>query len=98
MGSDASARKGWYTLAVLIVAYVLAFVDRQILSLLVEPIKHDLQISDTRISLLQGFSFAIFLAISGLVMGRLVDKTRRVTLVAVGIAAWSVISGGLSAA
>jgi MFS family permease len=92
------SRDGWYTLAVLIVAYVLAFVDRQILGLLVEPIKHDLQISDTRISLLQGFSFAIFLALSGLVMGRLVDKTRRVTVVAVGIAAWSVMTAGCSLA
>jgi hypothetical protein len=49
---------------VLIVAYVLSFVDRQALSLLVEPIKHDLHLTDTQISLLQGFSFAIFLAFS----------------------------------
>jgi MFS family permease len=95
---EASARQGWYTLAVLIVAYVLAFVDRQILSLLVEPIKHDLRISDTRVSLLQGVSFAIFLAISGLLMGRLVDKARRVTLVAVGIAVWSAMTAGCSLA
>ena len=87
-------RRGWYTLAVLIVAYVLAFVDRQVLSLMVEPIKHDLHISDTRVSLLQGFSFAIFLAISGLVMGRLVDVTRRVGLIVIGITVWSLMTAG----
>jgi MFS family permease len=87
-------RRGWYTLAVLTIAYVLAFVDRQVLSLMVEPIKHDLGISDTQVSLLQGFSFAIFLAISGLVMGRLVDVTRRVGLIAVGITVWSLMTAG----
>jgi MFS family permease len=85
-------------LAVLIVAYVLAFVDRQVLGLLVEPIKHDLQITDTQVSLLQGFSFAIFLAVSGLVLGRVVDKAPRVTVIAWGIALWSVLTAGCSLA
>ncbi len=81
--------QGWYTLAVLIVAYVLSFVDRQILSLLVEPLKRDLHLSDTQVSLLQGFVFAALLAVAGLPLGRLVDTGRRVTIVTLGIAAWS---------
>jgi MFS family permease len=80
----------WYTLTVLIVAYVLSFIDRQILSILVEPLKQDLHLSDTEISLLQGLFFAIFLALAGLPLGRLIDKGRRVRIAAGGIAVWSV--------
>ena len=49
-----------YALAILLLAYILSFVDRQILSLLVEPIKQDLKISDFQVSLLQGAAFVIF--------------------------------------
>lgn len=84
-----SPARAWYVIGVLIVAYTLAFLDRQILSLLVEPMKRDLGLSDTRISLLQGFAFAIFLALSGLPIGRLVDRRRRLTIIAIGIAVWS---------
>jgi MFS family permease len=76
-------------LAVLIAAYILAFVDRQILGILVQPLERDLHISDTEVSLLQGLNFAGFLALSGLPIGRLVDTKRRVTVAAAGIAAWS---------
>ncbi len=82
-----------YALAVLFVAYVLAFVDRQVLNLLVEPIKHDTGLSDTQISLLQGLSFAIFLSIGGLPIGRLIDTGRRTRLLAIGIAVWSLMTG-----
>ena len=80
----------WYTLAVLIVAYVFAFLDRQILSLLVGPLEHDLHITDTQVSLLQGFVFALFLALAGLPLGRLVDTKRRLTVASMGLACWSV--------
>ena len=79
----------WYVLAVMLTAYVLAFVDRQILNLLVEPIKRDLHLSDTQISLLQGFAFAVFLSLTGLPIGRLVDTRRRITILAVGVSFWS---------
>ena len=94
IGSEAQthpARRGRavYTLAVLIVAYVLSFLDRQILSMLVEPLRRDLKLSDTQISLLMGFTFASFLAVAGLPLGRLLDTRRRLTILALGIAAWS---------
>lgn len=70
-------------------AYVLSFVDRQILNLLVGPIKRDLLLSDTQMSLLMGFSFALFYTICGIPLGRLADSTSRRGLVAVGILVWS---------
>lgn len=81
---------GWYVVAVLTVAYVFSFLDRQILSLLVEPMKRDLHLSDTQISLLQGMAFALCNVLVGLPLGRLVDTRRRTALVAAGIAFWSV--------
>src|SRR5262249_42215016 len=52
--------EAWYAVVVLAIAYVFSFIDRQILSLLVTPIRRDLNISDTQISLLMGISFALF--------------------------------------
>ena len=85
---------GWYALLVLVVAYVFAFLDRQILNLLVEPLKRDLHLSDTQVSLLQGLSFALFLSIAGLPIGRLIDTRRRITILGCGVAFWSVMTAG----
>ncbi len=74
----------------LIVAYVLAFIDRQALNLLVEPLKRDLHLSDLQISLLQGPAFALFLSAAGLPLGRLIDRARRLAVLSAGVAAWSV--------
>lgn len=96
MRPDAGARTPRYAawaLAVLFLAYVVAFMDRQILNLVVEPIKHDTGLSDTQISLLQGLSFALFLSIGGLPIGRLIDTRRRVTLLSFGILFWSLMTG-----
>jgi MFS family permease len=84
----------WYVVGVLSGAYLLSFVDRQILNLLVGPIKKDLNINDTEMSLLMGFSFAIFYSIFGLPLGRLADSWSRRTLVALGIAFWSFMTAG----
>ena len=67
----------WFVVAILMVAYVFSFVDRQILNLLVAPIRRDLGISDTQMSLLMGFSFAIFYTILGIPLGRLADRWSR---------------------
>jgi len=61
----------WYVVAVLTLAYIFSFVDRQIVNLLVEPIRHDLGLSDTQISLLQGLAFALFYTVMGLPITRL---------------------------
>lgn len=82
----------WGTLAALVAAYILSFVDRMIIGLLVEPIKRDLQISDTEVSLLQGIAFALFFAIAAIPIGRLVDRVHRARAVAAGVALWSVMT------
>ncbi len=86
------SKYAWYVVAVLMLAAVSSFVDRQILNLLVGPIRRDLQISDTAMSLLMGFSFAIFYTILGLPIGRLADTKSRRLIIAVGIAFWSVMT------
>ena len=70
-------------------AYTLSYIDRQILSMLVEPIKADLGISDTQIGLLQGLAFAVFYTLVGIPMGRLADNGNRKKLIAWGIFVWS---------
>ena len=88
----------WYVVIALTAIYMLSFVDRQILSLLVGPIKRDLGISDTRIGLLQGLSFALFYTVMGLPLGRLADKRNRRNLIAVCVLVWSIFTGLCSAA
>jgi MFS family permease len=83
----------WYVVIVLMVCYTLSFVDRQILSLLVAPIKQDLGISDTRIGLLQGTAFALFYTVLGLPLGRLADRSNRRNLIAAGVFLWSLMTG-----
>jgi sugar phosphate permease len=59
----------WYIVIVLFLAYTSSFIDRIIMSLLVEPIKRDLLLSDTQFSVLHGFAFAIFYTLMGLPLG-----------------------------
>lgn len=77
---------------------MLSFVDRTILSLLVGPIKRDLGISDTRIGLLQGLSFALFYTIMGLPLGRIADTRSRRNLIAAGVVLWSIFTSFCSVA
>jgi len=91
--ATASLRYAWYVVIILTLCNTLSFVDRQILSLLVGPIKHDLGISDTRIGMLQGLAFALFYTTLGLPMGRIADRSNRRTLITLGIFVWSVMTG-----
>ncbi|MBT0961186.1 spinster family MFS transporter [Denitromonas iodatirespirans] len=82
----------WYLLGVLLIANVLSFVDRQILSLLVQPIRADLGISDTEISLLQGFAFTVLYSVLGLPLGRYADHRNRKWLIVCGVVIWSLMT------
>src|SRR3989338_6264000 len=82
----------WYVVVILFLAYTLAYIDRQVIALLVEPIKRDLQINDTQISLLQGFAFVIFYTITGIPLGRLADRKNRRLIIAAGIFLWSIMT------
>jgi MFS family permease len=89
---------GWLAVATLLLAYAVSFLDRQIISLLVEPIKADLQITDTQIGILQGTAFGVFYAVMGWPLGWLADRADRVRLVALAVALWSAmtIASGLA--
>ena len=84
-----SSLSAWTTVTILMIAYVLSFIDRQILNLLVEPIRRDLVISDTQMSLLMGLSFALFYTVCGIPLGRLADTRSRRGLIAIGVLFWS---------
>lgn len=74
---------------ILFATAVLAYTDRQVLSLLVDPIRHDLNISDTQMSLLLGTAFAVIYGIAGIPLGFLADHTSRRNLILAGVSIWS---------
>ena len=88
----------WYVVAVLFIAYVLSHIDRTILSLLIDPIRETLNISDVQVSLLHGLAFAVLYTILGIPIARLADSRNRVRIIASGVALWSVMTAlcGLS--
>jgi MFS family permease len=79
----------WYVVSILVLATLLSYTDRQILSLLVDPIRHDLAISDTQVGLLIGTAFALVYGVAGLPFGWLADRLRRRDLIVTGILLWS---------
>lgn len=83
-------RYAWFMVILLTLAYILSFIDRSILGLLVEPIKTDLNLTDTQIGLLMGPAFGVVYATMGLPIGWLADRKRRTFIVAAGIALWSI--------
>src|SRR5262245_58001862 len=83
-----SPARAWLTVLVLSTCYVFSLLDRLIVRLLVEPMKHSLSLSDVEIGLLQGSAFAIFYATMGVPLGRLADRANRRNMVAWAIAFW----------
>ena len=92
------AAYAWTVVALLIGTAVLSYTDRQGLSLLVDPVKHDLHIDDTQVSLLLGSGFALIYGVAGLPLGYLADRASRRNLIVFGLVVWSLatIAGGLS--
>lgn len=82
----------WYVVFVLMLAYVFAFLDRQILALLVEPIKRDIGVTDFQMSLLLGPAFAFFYVTLGIPIGWLADRKSRRTIIGLGVAVWSIMT------
>lgn len=87
-----SPLRAWIVVALLMVAYTSSFIDRQIMSLLVEPIRADLGITDTQFSLLAGLAFSIFYSVMGLPLGWLADRMSRRLIILVGMIAWSIMT------
>ncbi len=91
-GAERAGPYAWYVVFVLVLAYTLSFIDRTILSLMVDPIRASLDISDVQLSLLHGFAFALFYTTLGIPVGRLVDRRRRNGIIAVGVLLWSLMT------
>ena len=85
-------RYAWFVVGVLVLANISSWIDRQILALLASPIRRDLGISLTEMSFLIGLPFAVFFAVMGLPIARLADRGNRRNIIAVGIAAWSIMT------
>lgn len=92
--TDSGVGKGQanYALAVLLLAYVLSFVDRNVMAVLIGPIREDFAISDFQYSLLHGFAFSMFYIFLGLPIARLADKGNRVWIVTIGVFFWSIMT------
>ena len=78
-----------YVLGILVVVYTFNFIDRQILSILLESIKNDLNLSDTSLGLLSGFAFALFYATLGIPIAKYADFGNRRNLISLAIGIWS---------
>lgn len=91
LGRSAAWRPGraWSSVGLFTVAYVVSILDRQILTLLIEPVQRDLRINDTAFGLLHGAAFGIFYAIVGLPIARLADRASRRKLILAGVFLWS---------
>ena len=82
-----------YVLAILFLVYVVNFIDRQILSILLDPIKEELGASDTQMGFLTGIAFAIFYTGFGIPIARWADRGVRRSIIAIGLTVWSVMTG-----
>ncbi|MBC9033433.1 MFS transporter [Sphingomonas sp. JC676] len=82
----------WYVLGLLLIVYILNFVDRQILAILADDIKRDLGLKDQDIGFLYGTAFGVFYALFGIPLGRLADSWHRVRLMTLGLALWSTMT------
>ncbi|NCF52261.1 MFS transporter [Gammaproteobacteria bacterium] len=87
-----SPARAWGLVLLLTIAYAVSFVDRQIISLMVSPIKADLQLSDTEISLLLGFAFGLFYTLMGIPLGRAADRYNRRNLIVAGMTLWCLMT------
>ena len=89
---EALPRYKWYVLGVLTAVYASSQVDRQIMGILLEPIKLELGASDTQMGFLVGLTFAIFYATLGMPIAMLADRSNRRNIITAAISIWSVMT------
>ena len=82
--NDQDLNYSWYVLFLMTFAFAVSFIDRQVMTLLIEPIKSDLNINDTQVSLLIGFAFSIFYISMAIPIARLVDRGNRIKIISLG--------------
>ncbi len=88
------AKVAWYTVFIMFLLYVCSYMDRQVLTMLVEPIKADLQITDFQMGLLMGPVFAVFYTTLGIPAGWISDRHNRRGLIAIGAGLWAIATAG----
>jgi MFS family permease len=89
---EEALRRRTLTLFLLTLTYFFSYMDRQILSILLEPIRADLKLSDTQLGLLTGLAFALFYATLGIPVARLADRGNRRNIVAISLTVWSLFT------
>ena len=89
---EVGGRSAKFALILLVIVYVFNFIDRQILTILAEDLKADLNISDSDIGFLYGTAFAVFYSVVGIPMGKLADTWNRKNLISLGLAFWSLMT------
>ena len=82
----------YYVLALLTLGYVFNFVDRQVMTILIEPIKMEFGATDTQMGLLSGLAFALFYATLGIPVARLADRWSRRNVLAISMTTWSAVT------
>ena len=90
--ADEEARVSWYSWYVAIIFaifFVFSFVDRQIIGVIVEPMKADLILSDLQLSYIGGLSFVIFYTVFGIPIGRMADTYNRKWMILIGVVLWT---------
>lgn len=92
MTSSAHGWRSHYTLFILTLVYMMSYIDRQIMGILMEPIKLEFQVSDTAMGLLSGLTFALFYASLGVPFGRYADRANRRNFIAYCCGAWSAMT------
>jgi predicted MFS family arabinose efflux permease len=91
-GSMPTTARSYFVVVVLAGVYALSFLDRQLVSILAEPIKADLGLSDTQLGMLSGLTFALFYSVFGIPVAWLADRSNRVHIVASACALWSLFT------
>ncbi len=92
MNLQDTPRVNWRThlsLALLALVYIFSYIDRQVIAILIEPIKNEFGASDTQMGLLTGLAFGLLYAALGVPVGKLADRKSRRTIVAVACGLWS---------
>ncbi len=91
---DRSTPRSWYALAVLLFLYVLSLMDRQIIALMITPLRRDLGLTDVQVGLLEGFAFVIMYTMAAIPLGWAVDRFSRRFVIFAGLVVWSASCAG----
>lgn len=86
---DAVPAANWYALAILTLIYSVHFLDRAMISIIVEPVRAEFHLNDSQIGLLTGLAYGATFALAGIPLGMLIDRVNRVKLLALLVAIWS---------